>query len=106
MSGSTSTRRPASRESVRLITPRSDGLLLDACTGCGSHVCLDCGFVDMNGPPRKSYMCTRCARLTIGEAHAVALLAAEQQREFDLHGRHLVFQNGFEDVRKLRARIT
>lgn len=105
MSSTTPTRRPATRDSVRLITPRSEGLLIDACTGCGSHVRLDCGFVDMNGPPRKSYMCIRCARIKLGEANAVALLAAEQQREFEMYGRYVVFESAVADVRRMRAQV-
>lgn len=105
MSGATSNHRPPARERIRLITPRSEGVMLDACTGCGSHVRLDCGFVDMSGPPCKSYLCIRCARLTIGETHAVGLLAAEQQREFVMHGRYLVFENALADVRRMRARV-
>lgn len=96
---------PPTRESLRLITPRSDGLLVDACSSCCSHVRLDCGFVDMKGPPRKSYLCTACARLPLGEAHLVQLLADEQQREKDTHGRFLAFERGIADVRRMRARV-
>lgn len=93
------------RESIRLVTPRSDGVLVDACSSCCSHVRLDCGFVDMNGPPRKSYLCTACARLAVGEAHLVQLLADEQQREKDTRGRFLAFESGIADVRRMRARV-
>lgn len=105
MSGATSNHRPPARERIRLITPRSEGMLLDACTGCGSHVRLDCGFVDMSGPPRKSYLCIRCARLSIGETHAVQLLAAEQQREFEMHCRYLALESAVADVRRMRAQV-
>ena len=63
-------------QSIRHIYPVGN---YQACYSCGGDVDCGNGFVDMLKPPSKSYLCAKCARVSIGGTRCAELQMFAQE---------------------------
>ena len=64
---------------IRAIYPPSNHYLPNGCSSCGGDVKLDHGFVDLDLPPYKGYLCVNCVAISIGPNKADELLQEAQE---------------------------
>ena len=64
---------------IRHIYPVGNYFLSQACYSCGGDVDCGSGFVDMLKPPSKSYLCAKCAMVSIGSIKCAELQMFAQE---------------------------